>query len=480
MNINIGRVIVAINGTLDGNANAAIGMRALIDANTAHADGILVNAVSFDFQSSTEYISSDIFAIMNILAGKRPDVSPFFSAAFDPIIPISNLLPSSSDNSSPFASIGVQASEFVKMCVVIKQDIFNAAQQCEEYKNVSRDSGCTSCANTTTIQTLIEAWNNTCVKIEQHVNVTITNGTLIAQVNSTIGGNITAAINATNNFLVEMKNCSQCLVQEFKSSRSKMFKKCITGSSGSGSGAGSGEKTCADRQKESAKKFAKACQVHMKNKRKHAQRRRTGFKNKAQSVASSVIAVMDQTLVNFSSVINVIFASTLKDTFQALSITMGGFRATIEVLLSILINTVAVSINASQNILNGTLANATEQVFNGCKNFTDQVAGDSDLYPTCQHFGNATLQIQANFSLNIESVCMAPADNKTENATAIAGIIIANLTGNWQNIMSESDNCYSTCAASGSIGLCLNLWRILFGPTWVSCLNKVFMLLLNI
>lgn len=453
---------------------AGSAMRASIDSRMSRGGAVIATTMSYEMQDKVEIVVKSLMGTSSCLTGKRPDPVPY-ATPYDPPCPSSSSLPTQSENRT--VSIGIQATEFTKWCVAIKRDIMSAAQMCEAYKNATSGSKC-PCTNTTDVQPLMNAWNETCSAISKYNNVTEVKGTLLSYCNGTVGKNLTVTYQLTEAFIIKVRNCSVCLCQDVKDNKAKMIKKCVTGSTGkSGEKTASSEseakKTCRQRITEYASNYRRICKVSMEQSRKRAYRRRLGMRKRSRESIVLTFGSMDDSLVTLNVSISKFWYQTkMKNSLTNVRENMRRMRRNMDTLIIIVLNSTDNAVDDSQASINETYTKGQNLVMEGCKNFTDQLAIDAEQYPCCQPYGNFTLEIQTNFTINVDSKCMAPADNQTNEATAISGVVMANFTASWQQVIDDSNNCYPYCAQTSNCGACLN-WYEYWNPSWSPCVDNV-------
>lgn len=476
VNQNAGRSIYNANITVVQSFSMMVNIRTMfVNSPVSRTNVVVANTMSFIMQDSVELVLKDMIGVSTCMIGKRPEPVDI-PTPFDPPCPTSSSLPQMSEDR--VVAIGIQATEVVKWCQVMKRDLNNSAIACETYQDAISGSKCeSSCTNTTDAKRVISAWNDTCSAIEKLTNVTIVNGTLISHCNKTVGLNFTTTLKLTEEFITTVRSCSVCLSDELKNSKAKMVKKCQTGSSGSGNKSGnkpgSGEKTCSDRMKENAKVVRTVCQQNIAMSRKNGFRKRRMMRNQRQSMTTVVFNTMDDSVVSLDVICKRMYYNTpLKNGLEVLRGGMSGMKMKMQQVIFVFNNMTDDAVDKCQASVTDTANKAKDLVFNACQEFTDQLANDAELYPCCQPYGNFTVEIETNFTQNIQQKCLAAADNKTNEITALSGEVIGEFSVKWQNIFDDCDSCFPACAQYSDVGYCL-AWYTSIRPDWTVCVGKV-------
>lgn len=130
------------------------------------------------------------------------------------------------------------------------------------------------------------------------------------------------------------------------------------------------------------------------------------------------------------------------------------------------------AIDKSQAKIDDKVSTKTELVTSSCKNFHDHVASGADLCSCGQAYGNKALDIQANFTINVESKCLSTFEKKTNKAIKLSGDVIGRFAVNWNEIIDDVHSCFPFCAKKKDCGGCLNRYESK-NPKWSQCIDDV-------
>jgi hypothetical protein len=163
--------------------------------------------VSFSELTKLFYMESTLvtielqYSMISVCTGNAPTTSSFTEPSVPP--PPANLNASSTVTTN--ITIAMQAQWMLTYIPFVIAQVNDTGKTCEGM-SASVNTSC-NCPNTTSVQSVLDLWGNVTVQVTALLNVTVVNGTLLAYLNetTTVGGNITAAINATNNLLIQQQ-----------------------------------------------------------------------------------------------------------------------------------------------------------------------------------------------------------------------------------------------------------------------------------
>lgn len=205
---NVNATVNAVENTTNA-FNATVNNFSLSVSPSSNLIGRLVTGVAKDSILGAGFSLSSIMAIS---AGRRYSRPSGGSLDDDDYNPTDSLcIPDSSSNSSSTnATIGCQASVFVYM---VNMHIKNLKTIGKWYEKVNSfvNSSCAT-PNTTSIQNLTDLWGNLSAAANVYTNLTVVNGTFLAFVNSTLGANLTDAINQTQALFDSINNATACII----------------------------------------------------------------------------------------------------------------------------------------------------------------------------------------------------------------------------------------------------------------------------
>ncbi|KAG5666379.1 hypothetical protein PVAND_014408 [Polypedilum vanderplanki] len=391
----------------------------------------IAETISTSYQQSSQVSIYLIMAILAVSSGSPPADSPFSEYTF-PTSPPALTNASQSAN----ITIQVQAQALISYIPFIIQQINSTGSACEDLSG-SINASC-NCPNSTTVQNVIALWNNVTVEVSAALNITTVNGTLLAYLNetTTVGGNLTAAINATNNLLMQQQTCAQCMAAAVKAHRYRPIGSCHRAAA-----------DCKAQHSKEIKRAASNCKRLRSHRRNKSKRAKASREKRVRSRGKSYFTNMGMGIGGFLTRIRFLFISEMTASLSIFASYFSQLQGNFTAGFNAIADNASASINASDTNLTNYINTASDNVTVAIANFTANILANTDPSSNCTGYANASLALLAYFTDEVQK-CQAALD---ANTTAIYANITAQITAFgaiYNDYVSSCDRCVRIVCSS--------------------------------
>lgn len=439
-----GQHVANINATIAGLPTVTSALRSKMkSASCSRGASVLGGNVINSHEDSMLKVAHNFMSLSTILSAQRPaNPPPSFCSPYDK--PYQSFS-SSCIPSSGSCSVGCQAKEFINVIPHFTRDMYDMAYDLEVYKKETSSLDCTMCPNTNSVQNVVSTWQNLGNSVSGSINVG-SSGTLIAYINAGLGSNLADAMSQTSAFMTSGTDCSQCLVNKLQQNKVKKYKKCSNyvrnRSSGSGESSYSCQQKCYNTVKRS-RHVHKRCHGHG---RKQAFMKNKNIFRQFNDNVCSTFTLFNQAMTNLYTSANKIISTSIRNNLLNFKSTLNSLNETFGVILNNISNYANTTMADKHGELMTILTNSSEFVTNQTSDFLQQI-GDIELYPSCQEFGNMTLDLQTDFNSDLMT-CHEEADNILDRVALNTTLYLAFLGDRFNEFSTNCDTCVQNYCGS--------------------------------